>query len=133
MTNTSANKTVFIERFNTTVNEFVTQLCILCPNVKEFQTFKTGMSVLLLCDTTYIQQFFNKHIASKYRQQILNKDESFFLNENYDIEDEQGYWKSFIETICGLWTGLSSENKDTVWQYFRVLLVLNDKYNEINT
>lgn len=123
-------KAVFLERFNKTINEFVTQLCILCPNVSEFQTFKAGISMFLLCDSTYIQSFFNKYIASKYREQILNKDESFFLNEQYDIEDEQGYWKSFIDTICVLWTGLSPENKETVWQYFRVLLVLNDKYIE---
>ena len=127
----SSHKSVFIERFNTTVQEFVSQLCILCPNIQEFHTFKTGLSVLLLCDVTQIQKFFDKHIAMKYREQIMNKDESFFLHEDYHINDEhQGYWKSFIETICNLWTGLSHENKETVWQYFRVLLVLNDKYKE---
>ena len=125
----TSQKAVYIERFNKTVKEFLVELCRICPNVTEFTTFHATLSVILVCNVTQVQHIFDTYVASKYRDHILNKDESFFLNEEYVIDGSE-YWKSFIDTLCNIWKDLSADNKDVIWQYFRVLIVLNDKYKE---
>lgn len=129
---TSSNKMVFIDRFNSTTEDFLTQLVETFPNVSQFQQFKTGFVLLKTVSNKQPQSIFDSYIAAKYRDQIMKKDEQFFMTEKYDIDStEKDHWESFIETICGLWKSLTEENKDKIWQFFRVLIVLNDKCNSM--
>lgn len=127
---TTSHKMVYVERFNVTTEEFLTQLVNTFPNVAQLQQFKTGFVLLKTVNSKQPQVIFDAYIAGKYRDQIMTKDEQFFMNEKYDVDpSEKDHWESFIETLRGLWKGLSDDNKEKIWQFFRVLLVLNDKCN----
>lgn len=132
-TMTSSKKMVFIERFNSTTEEFLSQLVTTFPNVLQLNQFKTGFMLLKTVNNKQPQMIFDSYIAAKYRDQIMNKDEQFFMTEKYDIESssEKDHWETFIETIRGLWESLTDDNKEKIWQFFRVLLVLNDKCNSM--
>lgn len=127
----TTNKQVYIERFNVTAQEFVTQLCTLFPDVVNFQRFRTGLSLLVACSPNQPQNIFDMYVAQKYKDKILAKDENFFMTTDYDINDDDGnQWSSFINVLCQLWRNLDTNNKESIWKFFGVLIVLNDKCNE---
>jgi len=124
----SIDRDVNFDRFNKVTDEFLSQLIQTFPNVTTFSQFKTGFHVLKTFNKYQPQSIFNTYVAVPYKDQIVEKDEQFFLNEKYDIKsDSQDYWQGFIETLRQLWKQLNSDNKDVIWQYFRVLITLNDK------
>lgn len=124
----SIEKKTFIDRFNKSTDEFLGELSQTFPSIQQFGQFRTAFNVLRAVTPEKPHVFFNTYIAIPYKDKILAKDESFFLKERYDIDsDSKDYWFSFIDTIRDLWTTLSNDNKEIVWQYFKVLIVLNDK------
>lgn len=127
----SSQKQVYVDRFNVTAKEFVTQLCTLFPDVVNFQRFRTGLSLLLTCTPSQPQQIFDTYVAQKYKDKILTKDENFFMTTDYAIDDnDTDHWSEFINDLCQLWSNLDDQNKDVIWKYFGVLIVLNDKCNQ---
>lgn len=124
-------KQVFIDRFNQTAQEFVTQLCTLFPDVTNFHRFRTGLTLLVTCTPNQPQQIYDTYVAQRYKEKILAKDENFFMTTDYNISDtDSDQWSVFINILCQLWRNLDAQNKDIIWKYFGVLTVLNDKCNE---
>lgn len=124
----STDRDVTFDRFNKVTDEFLTQLIQTFPNVATFSQFKTGFQVLKTFNKYQPQSIFNTYVSIPYRHQIVEKDEQFFLNEKYDISsDSQDYWQGFVDTLRQLWRQLNDDNKEVIWQYFRVLITLNDK------
>jgi hypothetical protein len=75
------------------------------------------------------QQVFQMYVLSKYRDAMLNSDETVFLNHTYEEVDgnEKEYWLKFIDQIKKIWKTLDDSNKRVIWKYFHVLIVLSDK------
>ena len=64
-----------------------------------------------------------------YKNQIMNSDESFFLNKNYenDTKDEGHLVKAL--KIKDLWESDMDDNtKESIFTYFKVIIVLSEKY-----
>lgn len=64
-----------------------------------------------------------------YKNQIMNSDESFFLNKNYenDTKDEGHLVKAL--KIKDLWESDMDDNtKESIFTYFKVIIVLAEKY-----
>jgi hypothetical protein len=124
------DKTVFINRFNATAEEFCKDLVIAFPEVNEFKQLKSGLLLLKNVNEKQPRELFQKFVADHFRTEILNKDESFFLNEvhNHNLLGGEGsQWQTVLTLIRGLWGGLSTTNKDNIWKYFQVLLAINDR------
>ena len=124
----SSDREAFFDRFNTTTEEFISQLRNTFPNVSTFSQFQTGFYVVKTFSKYQPQTIFNTYVAIPYKSQIVANDEQFFLNEKYNIQsDSQDYWQSFIDTLRQLWKQLTPQNKEVIWKYFVVLIALNDK------
>lgn len=126
------SKTAFFERFNDKTEEFIKDLTASFPNIEQFKYFKSGFTMLRNFDPKSPQRIFNTYINSSYREYILNRDESFFLNHDIDVHssERKEYWNEFINYIKDIWKTLDEDNKEIIWKYFHVLLVLNDKCME---
>jgi len=64
-----------------------------------------------------------------YKNQIMNSDESFFLNKNYenDTKDEGHLVKAL--KIKDLWeSDMDNNTKESIFTYFKVIIVLSEKY-----
>jgi hypothetical protein len=61
-----------------------------------------------------------------YKKQIMEKDEQFFLKDgNVQVEEDD---LSKAIHLRDLWQNkLRKENKDIVWKYFQVMVVLAEK------
>jgi hypothetical protein len=125
-----ADKAVYIRLFNEKAEEFCKDLVTTFPDVAEFKKLKSGLLLLKNVDEKKPREFFNNYVGANFKQQILSKDESFFINEVQNhvqggIDNSQ--WQIVISLIHDLWATLSNENKENIWKYFQVLIAINDK------
>lgn len=124
----------FYNIFNEKMLEFAKELCDVFPNVGEFKRFRSGVLMLQNLEPKTLENIFRTYVVSKYKDQLLNKDESFFLEHNeYDIQSQRtDYWLSLIDQIKDMWKTLDSENREVIWKYFHVMIVLSDKCHSSN-
>ena len=107
---------------NLKLQEFVDDLLASYPGVTDIRVMKTMLNLTVAMDIKLPQDMFNRCVVIPYEQQILAKDECFFLEEAYDPQYAD---INIIEKLKGIWKTLPAEDKEIVWKYFQVLLVLN--------
>lgn len=125
-----ADKGIYINLFNEKAEEFCKDLVTTFPEVTEFKKLKSGLLLLRNVDERKPREFFNNYVGANFRNQILQKDESFFLNEVQNhvqggVDNSQ--WQNVIGLIHNIWATLSTDNKENIWKYFQVLIAINDK------
>lgn len=127
-----SDKSVFINLFNQKAEEFCKDLVLTFPEVNEFKKLKSGLLLLKNVDERKPREFFNNYVGINFKQQILSKDESFFLNEvqnHVQAGMENAQWQTVIALLRHLWETLNDDNKESIWKYFQVLVAINDKCN----
>jgi hypothetical protein len=113
-------------------NVFISLLedCILVfPNDSDFKKYRKGANILNEFNPRKPASIY-KEYSSMFREQINNKDETFFLNNDYsDLKEvqEDNDVIAFINKIKGCWVQLSDDNKGKIWQYLQTLCTLADK------
>ena len=110
-------------------------LIAVFSQIEQFKYLRSGFNVVKNLDYKTPQKIFNSYISTTFKEQILNKDEDFFLTKtDYNIRNSSSYkkeyWDEFIEYIRTIWKTLDNDNKDIIWKYFHILVVLNDKCQE---
>ena len=104
--------------------------CILVfPNDADFKEYKKGAKILDTFNPRKAAQVY-KDYSSIYSDKIRNRDEGFFIKNDYsDIQEvqEDNEIVKFIEKIKTCWIQLSEENKDKIWKYLQTLSILCDK------
>ncbi len=121
---------MYYELFNEKADEFLKELVDNFPEFgTDFKRIKTSMMMLRNVDVKAPQRIFNDYILKKYKDAILKKDENVFLEETqFDIySNRKEHWLEFIENIKMIWKDLSQDNKEIIWKYFHVLVVLTEK------
>ena len=127
------NKEIICNLFNDKIIELMSSLISAFPDIEDFKLIRKGTILVATLDYKNPYKIFRDYVNIKYKEQILNKDETFFLNTvNYDVhiqEDYQNkdYWNNFIEQLKKIWVTLNSENKDNIWKYFQILVALCNK------
>lgn len=134
------DKSVLLNRFNTTAEEFCKDLVIAFPEVKEFKQLKTGLLLLKNVNEKQPRELFQKYVADSFRDKIVARDEEFFLTESHDhiaqidivrthvLGGDASQWQTVLTLLRSLWAGLSDTNKENIWKYFQVLIAINDRY-----
>ncbi len=124
MSNTA--KDIKIETFCKTFDDFLEDLQILKPNDISLKLLKkTVKGLYLIKPELVVIQFMN--YTSSYSSKILEKDETFFLN---DLQDDivEGYeWvKDEIKKIKEIWPDASTTTKENIWKYFQIFIKLGN-------
>lgn len=122
--------TTILTAFNTQLATFIDELILLCPEDNDFKVFKNAFILLKRTNPRQISIFFTKYI-SDFKKKILEKDETFFLDNNYenvtqDIDSSQENILMTINKIKNYWKDLSETNKENIWKYLSNLIKLND-------
>ena len=118
----------FLSAFNNLVIKFNEDLISSFPEENDFKVYKRGIILLNSANSKKICLLFKDYMKF-YRQKIIEKDESFFLNNNY-IEIVNNVKSDGIEGIItklkNYWTNMSSGNKEKIWEYLNSLIKLSD-------
>lgn len=125
---------MYFESFNTKLDEFLRDLMSTFPEMKDIKVLRSGVQLAKTMDIKMPQSFFNSHVAMRYEDKILEKDERFFLEEDYrELLSQKINGQSIDMDIVGklkqIWGTLDDDNKSVVWKYLHVLVLLNRKCN----
>ena len=100
--------------------EFLDDLIYILPNINDFQVLKSSCQMLLVFNNNAVYKLF-KYISDTYSTNIINKDESFFLMQSYESYTND---MNLIEKLKSNWKDLDTGNKETIWKYLQVLIIL---------
>ena len=111
-------------RFNKIVEKFLNELHTILPDEKDIVIFQSQLGVATMVDPTKLIRSFVKYVYP-HKEHILNKNETFFLGDGLSVKND--YMAEAIH-LTDLWKNkLSDENKEVVWKYFQVMVVLAGK------
>ena len=118
----------YLSAFNNLVIKFNEDLIYIFPEENDFKVYKRGIMLINSANAKKICNLFKNYMIL-YRIKIIEKDESFFLTNNYTqivTESQSEGVESIIMKLKGYWTTLSDSNKETIWEYLNSLIKLSD-------
>ena len=119
------SKTEKIRSFNEILETFLQQLSPMIGTTYHFYFSKLVKANAVMP----IQQFLAEVLP--FKEQIMNKDESYFLQIENKVEDKiDGDQKVLTEILRlkDIYTGLDEQSRAEVWNYFQALVVLSEEY-----
>lgn len=120
----------FYKAFNNVFIQMVEDCILVFPQDNQFRLYKNAAELLSKFNPRKPCSVY-KEYASMYKTQIINKDETFFLNEDYSkidaVQQDEGDVLNFIYKMKTCWKQLSEDNKEKIWKYLNTLLVITDK------
>jgi len=117
--------------FNNLIFRFVDDLIDTFPEENDFKVYKRTFTILKSANAKKMCNLF-KVYSYNYREKILSKDESFFIDNEYtDIKEANGSESigGIIEKLKEHWKTLASDNKEKIWQYLSTMIQLCDMIN----
>jgi len=121
----------YLTAFNNLLNKFNEELISTFPEENDFKVYSRGIQMINSANAKKVCSLFKNYMIL-YRHKILDKDESFFLNNNYNeivTSSTSDGIEGIILKLKNYWTILSIENKDIIWQYLNSLIKLSDMVN----
>jgi hypothetical protein len=116
---------IYINKFNDTFIEFIEDLVRIFPDDPEFFMYKIAIQNIINRDNTIIINLFDEHVVIPYGDRMLNKDNELFINNHYISNDRA---VEIIKKLQSCWIDISDDDKEIVWKYFKILILLNNKY-----
>lgn len=121
------SKKMFIEAFYSQFGEFLKELSKMYPEDKDFPAFASNLSMMKYMNPMYPINFVKTDVIDKYKDQILSRDESFFLNSE---EIKQSADIDIVYKLKSYIKEMSPENKDVVWAYIEIITKITLKILE---
>jgi|JI10StandDraft_1071094.scaffolds.fasta_scaffold02467_4 hypothetical protein len=124
--------------FNNLLDQFLDELVLTFPELKDLRTIQTLVSLLRKMNARLVLDNFIS-VAGRYREKILAKDATFFENLSnwkndpyFQTEYAQNSEEIFQRLVVfkDVWVDLTDNNKQTIWTYFRQLLIIGARANK---
>lgn len=123
-TSTAPIKQIFLQQ----LDNFINELCTIFPKSPDILLFRERYNLVRSANSKIVLDYFIRYIYP-HKQKIIDKDESFFLEGGGQDEIKDGSNLQFRDNIKKLWLGeLSDQNKEIIHKYFKVFVILCDKY-----
>ena len=130
------NKKLLLEKLVDQLIIFIEELVKIFPDDnKDFKVFISGVRLLRRTHPQpdiYVHKVF-KNCVEVYRDKIENKNEDFFLMNDYEeAKDYQGAdLNQIIDKLKIMWKTLHDDEKTKIWGYFNLLLKISDKISTL--
>lgn len=109
-------------------DNFINELSNIFPNNGEITLLKEKYFIIRSANSKLILEYFVEFIYP-FKNQIMSQDETFFLSGGGQEEIKNTSGLKFRDNIKKLWENeMSDENKDIIWKYFKIFVVLCEKY-----
>lgn len=119
----------YLEKFNSTFQEFMGDLIRCFPDDIEFKMYQFGLNTLLVSSPNTVIKVFNEDVVKPYETYILAKDDEFFLKHDYtDLKESNGDASQIIEKVKGYYKSMAAEDQLIVMRYMKVMTLLCKKY-----
>ena len=119
----ASNLSLFVSQLSSLGKE----LNDMYPDDMDIKMAKNSIETLKILNPKKLYEVFSS-IVIPFKEQIINRDEGFFLNINVKGGDMgDGYSITTVMNLKKYWSGMSDSTKECMWQYFGVLVKLSDK------
>lgn len=115
-----ASKVVLLNALYDQFTSFVTQLSEMYPDDPDFPLFITSVRMLKMTNPSLLGKYIVENTAP-YEAQIMNKEEEFFLNHNFESHGVDIDILSKLKKYVGM---MSAESKEHVWKYCQNIIRL---------
>lgn len=112
--------------FNQQFSDLLQELLSLYPEDVDLKTFQLYSKQLMSMTPRKPMEFFHLYVAAPYRDGILGRHESMFLEQRY--LDSDGNEFDFVPKIKKYWKTMTDDNKNAVWNYLFLLTSLLDTF-----
>lgn len=128
-----------VTAFNNQLNSMIEELIFIFPEDKKLLVFQQKFELLKSMNKTLVIQYFFEYVYP-CKDEILAKDDSYFnesngesnindfFEKNSSIKENEYAPLNYILTLHQKWNVLSDENKEVVWKYLQVLIVLTERW-----
>ena len=116
--------------FNNQIKNLITDLNKLYPDETDINLFNEKYKIIRYANPRIIIENFIVYVYP-YKEFIMNKNEKFFLEDNTPVDKEfteNDVSLTKVINFKNLWLKTSDENKDAIWKYFQVLIILAEKW-----
>ena len=113
--------------FTTQMVNFAIELTEMYPQDTSFKAIYNGLLILKRTNPRIIAEKFINNVHP-FKADIFSKYENLFLDMDYD-EYTKMYQNGIMimKTLKNYWKELSTESKDCMWTYFKVLITLCER------
>lgn len=122
------SKKVLIDTLFTQFTDFLKQLENMFPEDTDFPVFLTTLQLLKSTNPMLVVNFIKTDIINPYGSKIISKDESFFLDN--DFNSHQDVDLNIVNKLKTYIQNMSPNSKDIVWKYIEILMKLTLKILE---
>ena len=116
-----------LSAFNNNLKKFISELIKTYPQEHNFVVFKNTILLMQRVNPRKVLLLFIEYI-DPYKEKLLNRDESFFLNESYsnilEQTDNKEYAWKLVDKLKLYWEDTNENNKNVIWDYFKQLITL---------
>ena len=110
------------------IDNFISELCTIFPENGEVQLFGQKYNLIRSANSNIIIEYFVQFVYP-HKTEIMSCNENFFLNGGGQEELKDNSGLKFRDNIRNLWVNkMSDENKEIIWQYFKMFIILSEKY-----
>ncbi len=121
--------TTYLTAFNNLIFKFTDDLIETFPEENDFKVYRRAFSILKSANAKKMCVIFRNY-SQIYREKILSKDETFFLDNDYseikEANEDENTVEQVINKLKSYWGELSAENKEKIWKYLETLIKLSD-------
>lgn len=99
------------------------------PEDPDFPAFTSNLFLMKNTNPMMVVKYVKTEIIDPYGEKINNRDESFFLNQDYSSRDDVNM--NVVDKIKQYIQGMSPSTKDVVWSYIEIITKLANKILEL--
>ena len=120
--------TTNLSKFNEQILNFLQEMSSLFPEDKKLSTFYHTVEMMKKMNPREIMNQFRDYVTP-FRQQILSRDESFFLQSDFSDKVVDNNSISEMLRVKHIWNSgrLTAKDKECIWNYFKVFIYLIDR------
>lgn len=128
-----------VTAFNNQLKSLIEDLIYIFPDDTKLLLFKEKFGLVKSANPSLIINYFFQYVYP-YKKEILNKDDSYFnesdgvnnindfFKENNELKENEYAPLSYILTLHNKWNDLNETNREVVWKYLNVLIVLTERW-----
>lgn len=110
------SKKIYLDAFFNQYEDFLNQLKTVFPDDPDWKVYLSGLAIFRRTSPMVIVQKTWTYV-SQFQDVIEKRDETFFMERDYSDLSEGEPIEQTVQKLKTMWSTLSVENKQIVWQF----------------
>jgi len=118
------------DKFFVILENLMDDIISIFPDDYRIQRYKTLYSLAKDTNSKLIISQFYQHVVMTNKDRILNREEDYFKRGGGQERLTEEEKMKYVDFIIDKWNVLTDDNKNVIWDYFKILIKLTELYVE---